>query len=72
MLVLSRKVGESILVSDNITLTVISLSGKRARVGIEAPKEVVIRRVELELGPDTRTFDEARCLPIPLPHSASG
>jgi carbon storage regulator len=47
MLVLSRKPGEEILVGDNIRITVVEVSGGRAKIGIEAPADVVIHRSEL-------------------------
>jgi carbon storage regulator len=47
MLVLTRKVGESIVIGDNIILRVVGLSGTRVRVGIEAPRETHILREEL-------------------------
>ena len=47
MLVIGRKVGESILVSDNIKITIISLGGDKVGIGIEAPKEIPIMREEL-------------------------
>lgn len=48
MLVLSRKVGESIIIDNDITVTVVELSGNRVRLGIDAPQEVPIRRSELD------------------------
>jgi carbon storage regulator len=47
MLVLTRKVGEQIVVGDNIRVTVVAANGQRVRLGIEAPPDVVIRRKEL-------------------------
>ena len=47
MLVLSRKVSQQIVIGKAITLTILSLDGKRVRVGIDAPEEVSIRRAEL-------------------------
>lgn len=47
MLVLSRKVGERIRIGENITLTVVSIQGKRIRLGIEAPKSCEIVREEM-------------------------
>ncbi len=47
MLVLSRKESESILVGDNIRITVITASDGRARIGIDAPRDVYILRQEL-------------------------
>ncbi|MGM0489259.1 MAG: carbon storage regulator [Planctomycetota bacterium] len=51
MLVLSRKVGERIVIGDNVTVTVVRISGGGVRLGIEAPAEMVVVRQELqELG----------------------
>ncbi len=49
MLVLSRRVGEKIEIGDGITVTVLKVTGKSVRLGIEAPKHVTIRRSEIEL-----------------------
>lgn len=47
MLVLSRKEGEKIQLGDNITLTVVRIAGDKVRIGIEAPKDVIVLRTEL-------------------------
>jgi len=47
MLVLSRRVGEEIVIGDNIRLTVLAVHGDRVRLGILAPKEVVVDRQEV-------------------------
>ena len=47
MLVLSRKVGEKLIIGDNITVVVSRVSGNRVTIGIEAPPEVRIVRGEL-------------------------
>jgi carbon storage regulator len=47
LLVLSRKPGETVVIGDGITLTVIDIKGNRVRVGIEAPDQVRILRAEL-------------------------
>lgn len=47
MLVLSRKIGESIVIDDKITLTVVEVSGNRIRLGITAPQEIKIYRSEV-------------------------
>ncbi len=47
MLVVSRKVGERILIGDKITITVVKVSGGGVRIGIEAPKELAVVREEL-------------------------
>ena len=47
MLVLSRKVGERILIGDNITVTIVRVAQGVVRVGVEAPPEMPILREEL-------------------------
>ena len=47
MLVLSRKVGESIIVNDNIKITVVELRGNRVRIGIDATRDVSVHREEI-------------------------
>lgn len=49
MLVLSRKVGQEIVIDGNIKVRVLKVKGNTIRVGIEAPPEVHIVRGELEL-----------------------
>lgn len=51
MLVLSRKVGERILLGDNIRITVVRVSGGGVRLGIEAPAEVAVVREEVAAAP---------------------
>ncbi|SMP42453.1 carbon storage regulator, CsrA [Neorhodopirellula lusitana] len=48
MLVLSRKEGEKLVIGDNIVLTVNRIAGNRVAIGIEAPREVSIKRGELK------------------------
>jgi len=47
MLVLSRKKNESIVVSDDIVITVVEIRGDKVRLGIEAPKEMPVHRKEV-------------------------
>jgi len=47
MLVLTRKKDESIIINDNIEIIVTEISGNRVRLGIDAPKDVVINRKEI-------------------------
>lgn len=46
MLVLSRKLGQVVMIGDDIRLMVLSVKGRTVRIGIEAPKEVAVRRME--------------------------
>lgn len=47
MLVLSRKKGESVIVDNNIVITILSVEGENIKVGISAPKDVDIYRKEI-------------------------
>jgi carbon storage regulator len=47
MLVLSRKSNESIVINNNITITVVEIRGDKVRLGIVAPKEVPVHRQEV-------------------------
>lgn len=47
MLVLTRKVGESIVIGDSITLTVTKIDGNQVRLGVSAPRNVAIDREEV-------------------------
>lgn len=49
MLVLTRKLGESIAIDDHIKVRVVSIKGKQVRLGIEAPKDTKIHREEVYL-----------------------
>ena len=50
MLVLSRKLGEKIYISDNICITIVDIDRGKIRLGIEAPRDVPIFRQELVTG----------------------
>jgi carbon storage regulator len=47
MLVLTRKLGESIAIDDHIKIRVVQIKGKQVRIGIEAPKDTKIHREEV-------------------------
>ena len=47
MLVLSRRVGESIVIGDSVTVTVLEVRGEVVRIGIQAPRSVSVHREEL-------------------------
>jgi len=49
MLVLTRKKGQSIIIGDNIEITIVEVFGDQVRLGIQAPKEVSIHRKEIYL-----------------------
>ncbi len=47
MLILTRRVGETVTVGDTVTITVLSVKGNQVRVGITAPKTVAVHREEI-------------------------
>ncbi|GAB2873684.1 carbon storage regulator CsrA [Nocardioides pacificus] len=47
MLVLSRRAGESIVIGDDVTITILDVRGDVVRVGIEAPRSIKVHRAEL-------------------------
>lgn len=47
MIIISRKVNESIVINDNIFVTVVQIRGERARLGIEHPADVAVMRKEV-------------------------
>jgi len=69
MLVLSRKVGEEILIGDNIHLMVVAIKGDKVRIGINAPKEVVVDRQEVHEA--RKNFLGEGPPPTPIPTSLS-
>lgn len=47
MLILTRKPGESIVIGDNVTITVLGVRGNQVRLGVEAPIEISVHREEI-------------------------
>ena len=47
MLILTRKVGESVLIGDDISITASSVRGNQVKLGVQAPKEVSVHREEI-------------------------
>lgn len=47
MLILSRRTDESIVIGDDVTITILSVKGKQVRIGITAPSEVSVHREEI-------------------------
>ena len=47
MLILTRKVGETIVIGDDIRVSVLSVQGNQVRVGVAAPRDVVVHREEI-------------------------
>ncbi|WP_058875997.1 carbon storage regulator CsrA [Pseudomonas aeruginosa] len=47
MLILTRRVGETRMVGDDVTVTVLGVKGNQVRIGVNAPKEVAVHREEI-------------------------
>ena len=47
MLILTRRVGETVMIGDEVTITVLGVKGNQVRVGINAPKHVAVHREEI-------------------------
>ena len=47
MLILTRRVGETIMIGDSVTVTVLGVKGNQVRVGVNAPKDIAVHREEI-------------------------
>nr|Q31F93.1 RecName: Full=Translational regulator CsrA; AltName: Full=Carbon storage regulator [Hydrogenovibrio crunogenus XCL-2] len=66
MLVLTRRVGETLMIGDDIKLTVVGIKSGQVRLGIDAPKDVQIQREELLLKNDKAENQAAESLEIEI------
>lgn len=47
MLILTRRIGETIMVNDNIKVTVLAINGSQVKIGVQAPSDVSVHREEI-------------------------
>ena len=47
MLILTRKVGDSLLIGDDVSITILNVRGNQVKIGVKAPKEISVHREEI-------------------------
>jgi carbon storage regulator len=60
MLILSRRIGEMIMIGDDVTVVVLAMKGGQVRLGIEAPRQVPVHREEIWLKKKRAAMEDAK------------
>lgn len=47
MLILTRRIGESVIIGDNVNVTILGVKGNQVRLGVDAPRDVAVHRQEI-------------------------
>lgn len=70
MLILTRRVGETLMVGDDVTVTVLGVKGNQVRIGVNAPRDVAVHREEIY---ERIKREQAEAMPgtVPVEHGAS-
>lgn len=69
MLILTRRVGETVNIGDDVTLTILGVKGNQVRVGINAPKTIAVHREEIymRIKRERAASEQAEQQPAPTP-----
>lgn len=59
MLILTRRIGETLMVGDEVTVTVLGVKGNQVRLGVNAPKDVAVHREEIYQRIQTEKSDDS-------------
>lgn len=70
MLILTRRVGETVMIGDNVCITVLDIKGSQVRLGVKAPKNVAVHREEIF--ERIKREDDEKAAPIPVQAAARG
>jgi carbon storage regulator len=66
MLILTRRVGETVVIGNDVTVTVLGVKGNQVRLGVNAPREVAVHREEIFERIKREQAEEARERPQPV------
>ncbi|HIG41478.1 MAG: carbon storage regulator CsrA [bacterium] len=62
MLILTRKIGETLMIGDDVTVNVLGVKGNRISIGVNAPKEIAVHREEIYLRIQAESEDQNRLI----------
>ena len=61
MLILTRRIGEKLIIDDNIEVMILGVKGNQVRIGIEAPQQISVHREEIHRKIEQEKIEKAQC-----------